>query len=646
MRVTGGAIWAGVLALAGVVAACGGGAGRAAPPQPAASAPTLAADEVTAILEHAARATDEPVVVAVTDRRGVVLGVGANFTLDDPAGCAAAGCPVAPTPDCERAELAVQLARTAAFFSADQTPLTSRSVRFLSGIHFPPGIANTAAAALFGIENTNRGCAFDAAYAGRCTAPAERTDAPCATNAACDATPGAGDGRCAAGLPRPRSLAALQRERAGGTPLRCESAADADARCGCTRGIATLPGGVPIYVDRGDGGGARMAGGVGVALRRMVLLPDPAASFDAPDGLRQADGDPAFDIAEFAARAFAGEPLAIPTLVRKGLVGLCESQLVPRPACCAGSPPCTFSILPVPPNPPFDPVIFIDGIEVPEVANDPPVGAGAGTFGPIRQLLIDPHASGTAAADVAPGGWLVAPRDATDAPPGVAPLAAAEVRAIIDEGREVASRTRGAVRLPLEARTAMVLAVADTNGVLLGAFRMDDATVFSIDVAIAKSRNVAYFSSVTIDPRDTLDNPAVGDVRGQAFPPGTAITNRTLGFGAQPFFPSGIDGSDPGPFRRVFLDDLATPCTNGLEPPNGRQNGIVFFPGSVPLSRDGVLVGGLGVSGDGVEQDDIVSVAGARVAPGFEPPAALRADQVSVRGVRLPYVKFNRQPNE
>jgi len=38
----------------------------------------------------------------------------------------------------------------------------------------------------------------------------------------------------------------------------------------------------------------------------------------------------------------------------------------------------------------------------------------------------------------------------------------------------------------------------DTNGVLLGLYRMDDATVFSIDVAVAKSRNVIWFSNPAI----------------------------------------------------------------------------------------------------------------------------------------------------
>src|SRR5439155_687200 len=54
--------------------------------------------------------------------------------------------------------LALALGRTGACFSNDQAPLSSRTVRFISGIHFPPGVANQPPADLYGIENTNRGC--------------------------------------------------------------------------------------------------------------------------------------------------------------------------------------------------------------------------------------------------------------------------------------------------------------------------------------------------------------------------------------------------------------------------------------------------------------------------------------------------------
>ena len=79
--------------------------------------------------------------------------------------------------------------------------------------------------------------------------------------------------------------------------------------------------------------------------------------------------------------------------------------------------------------------------------------------------------------------------------------------------------------------------------------------------------------------------------------------------------------------------------------PLANQNGIVFFPGSTPVYvSDGGetrLAGGLGISGDGVDQDDVVTVA---AQSGFEPPTARRVDQFIVGGVRLPFQKFNRNP--
>ena len=54
------------------------------------------------------------------------------------------------------------------------------------------------------------------------------------------------------------------------------------------------------------------------------------------------------------------------------------------------------------------------------------------------------------------------------------------------------------------------------------------------------------------------------------------------------------------------------------------------------------LVGGFGVSGDGVDQDDVTTAAGQL---GFNVPGyVLRADQVFFNGVQLPYQKFNRNP--
>jgi hypothetical protein len=71
-------------------------------------------------------------------------------------------------------------------------------------------------------------------------------------------------------------------------------------------------------------------------------------------------------------------------------------------------------------------------------------------------------------------------------------------------------------------------------------------------------------------------------------------------------------------------------------------NGIQIFAGSVPLYKNGVLVGAIGISGDGIDQDDLIAAAGAN---GFSPPVGIRSDQLFVRTVRLPFLKFPRSPN-
>jgi uncharacterized protein GlcG (DUF336 family) len=224
----------------------------------------------------------------------------------------------------------------------------------------------------------------------------------------------------------------------------------------------------------------------------------------------------------------------------------------------------------------------------------------------------------------APEKYLVGPNAGTM-------LTQSDVSTIINQAIATASVTRAVIRLPEGQRARMTIAVANLDGDLLGLYRMPDGTIFSTDVAVAKARNVIWFSS----PAGAVDLPGV--------PPGTAVTNRTISFGAQPFFPPGIDGSNPGPFFNLYLNDVAHPCTQGSQPAIGKQNGIVFFPGSAPLYKNGVLVGGLGVSGDGVDQDDYVTSGGAQ---GFLAPDNIRADRVVIDNVRLPYWKFPRNPTD
>ena len=106
----------------------------------------------------------------------------------------------------------------------------------------------------------------------------------------------------------------------------------------------------------------------------------------------------------------------------------------------------------------------------------------------------------------------------------------------------------------------------------------------------------------------------------------------------------GIDGNQPGPYfgiQEALLIDAFLAVTH-----KGRANPylpdqITIFPGGFPLYRNGVLVGAVGVSGDGVDQDDLISASGCAH---FLAPPEIQADQFIYRGARLPYAKFPRNP--
>jgi len=251
---------------------------------------------------------------------------------------------------------------------------------------------------------------------------------------------------------------------------------------------------------------------------------------------------------------------------------------------------------------------------------------------------------------------------------GTAPLAnalsAAEVQTIISRAAQQANITRAAIRQPLGSNARVTIAVVDTAGLVLGVFRQQDAPVFGFDVAVQKARTAAFFSGANAATAlraagfGTYVDRAAAD--GLRFDGAFAFTDRATGFLHRPFFPDGIDNTTAGPFstsigswspfnvglqldlvRANFIAALSGPV-GGCSSIPALSNGIQIFPGSVPLYKNGVLVGAIGISGDGVDQDDLIGAAGAN---GFSPPVEVRSDQIFVRGVRLPFLKFPRSPN-
>ena len=245
-------------------------------------------------------------------------------------------------------------------------------------------------------------------------------------------------------------------------------------------------------------------------------------------------------------------------------------------------------------------------------------------------------------------------------------LSASEVERIIGQSLAQAATTRAAIRLPLGSFSQVNVAVVDASGSVLGVARVPDAPVFGFDVSAQKARTAAFFSGVA---GPTLGAAGLGEYVDNAAAEGlrldgsVAFTDRAGGFLSRPFYPDGITGRAAGPLSRPlpewspFNDGLQADLvraallgiiagTHPLAPPctaiPGVANGIQIFPGSVPLYKNGALVGGVGVSGDGVDQDDIIAAMGSA---GFDAPPAIRSDRVFVRGVRLPWVKFPRHPD-
>ena len=230
-------------------------------------------------------------------------------------------------------------------------------------------------------------------------------------------------------------------------------------------------------------------------------------------------------------------------------------------------------------------------------------------------------------------------------------LTSDDVRKIITQAATQSAKTRAAIRRPPGVPMQVFISVVDVNGAVLGIGRTPDATLFSFDVSAQKARTALAFSNPN-HPLGQMVRDTLGIPRTQSF----AISARAVGFLAQDFYPPGISREEqsfdqplgPGPFFKIppgdgqefiFQRDLPNFGLN-LFGANG-GNGITIFPGGVPLYKNGQLAGGIGISGDGVDQDDLVTFAGAL---GFEPPPEIRCDQFTFRGVRLPYVKFPRQP--
>jgi len=472
---------------------------------------------------------------------------------------------------------AISKAGTAAFFSTRGNAFSTRTAGFIIQQHFPPGVSNTASGPLFGVQFSQLLCS--------------------------DIT----------GIDR-------------GLPL----------------GLSADPGGLPLYKER------EAVGGVGVEGNGAYTL-----DFDPSDK----DVTREERIAVAATRAFAP-----PREVQGDRIFVGGLRL---PFRNSGRPPRRKRRS-------FD---SLSGVREIMPRDSPP------------SILRSEHLGGVQGAvltDVSRQDRFFPPVDGTAPAPVDGGLVAADVRRILAQAARQADRTRAAIRRPLGDRARVNIAVVDGAGNVLGLFRTEDAPIFGIDVSVQKARSVALFSSPTAREKLLAEGQAramrfrtiglgglvddkltpfveAGARDGIRLDGAIAFSDRAIGFLSRPFFPDGIDGTQNGPYSRsipgfsIFNDGLQLELVrevlletfvkqrvphDGCTRVPGLANGLQIFPGGVPLFRGRRLVGAIGISGDGVDQDDIVSAAGS---VGFEAPPELRTDRVMVRDVRLPFLKFPRR---
>ena len=214
--------------------------------------------------------------------------------------------------------------------------------------------------------------------------------------------------------------------------------------------------------------------------------------------------------------------------------------------------------------------------------------------------------------------------------PAQAQLTAADVQGVIDQARRRANRIA----------PNSVIAVTNREGYVLGVWvvRGGEPTALEVATSVGKAGTVAFLSSNA-----------------------NAFTSRTAGYIIQQHFPPGVRNLAPGPlvgvgfsnlpfsdvnrFKKAdFIPSSASPGTFGSPIPLTSLNGI---PGGVPLYKNNILVGGIGVTGSGVEfpptafigdysKDEDIALAGQI---GFTPRSEIFASDVFINGISLPYVE-------
>lgn len=279
------------------------------------------------------------------------------------------------------------------------------------------------------------------------------------------------------------------------------------------------------------------------------------------------------------------------------------------------------------------------------------------------------------------GGLVYSPRAGLS--PSGAVIGRQDAINMVKAGLSVAYSARAGIRQPQPDNVNVTVSVVDLDGNILASASTEDPPVFGIDVSVQKARSAAFLSR-TQAQSDLLNAssavsayvPTIKSFLGaNGFADGIAFSARAIGNLARPYYPDGIDGRNNGPLSLTInswspfkdglqLDLVAGDIVSGLSNPTspaavgcggstsgglsatttgGRTrlaNGMQIFAGGVPIYLGSTLVGGIGVSGDGIDQDDMVSFLGLQNGGGSftNAPSGIRADTLTPQGTRPRYV--------
>lgn len=258
-----------------------------------------------------------------------------------------------------------------------------------------------------------------------------------------------------------------------------------------------------------------------------------------------------------------------------------------------------------------------------------------------------------------------------------------EVTTLLDQAIGLALEMRAQIRRPLNSNVEVTISIVDTDGTILGIARTPDAPVFGTDVSLQKARTAALFTNpnarTLLQSRTELQQfvTAADRFYGRDVLDGSiAFSSRSVGNSSRPFYPDGSNGNPNGPFsvpiglfspfntgmqvsisapsilqHAAFIQgggpDTPVGCLFGAPDANATVlgNGEQIFSGGVPLFRGNTYVGAIGVSGDGIDQDDTVAFlsadrTGKLLGTGLgNAPIAIRSDGLRPRGVTLRYIQ-------